>query len=73
MMKKTFTCLIILISMFFMQNNVFAAYLENVGYVIDSIEEAKEEFAGKAKIEGNKITLTSDIEFLNLNCDNFII
>lgn len=70
MMKKTFTCLIILVSMFFMQNNVFAAYLENAGYVIDSIEEAKEEFAGKAKIEGNKITLTSDIEFLNLNCDN---
>jgi len=70
-MKKTlFTCLIILISMFFMQNNVFAAYTENGGYIIDSIEEVKNEFAGKAKVEGNKITLTSDIEFIKSDCSD---
>lgn len=68
-MKKTLmTCLILLVSAFFMQNNVFALYTEGGGYVIDSIEEVKKEFAGKARVEGNKITLTSDIDFLRPEC-----
>jgi len=72
-MKKTlFTCLIILVSMFYMKNNVFAAYTEGGGYEINSIEEAKEEFAGKATVDksAKKITLTSDIEFKSPNCSD---
>ena len=67
MKKILFTCLIIFMSIFVMQENVFAAYLENAGYVIDSIEEVKKEFKNNAKIEGNKITLINDIEFKNPN------